>query len=73
MTCIQRTGEWPSCASFVATSRGRCYAVLNGDHEAGDVLDDTRGTVHVGLQIGLISDGVEVRVTHGFFGGEPLL
>lgn len=73
MTCIQRTGEWPSCASVVATSRGRCNAVLNGDHEAGDVLDDTRGTVHVGLQIGLISDGVEVRVTHGFFGSEPLL
>lgn len=50
-----------------------CYAILNGVQAAGDVLNDTRGAIHVGLQVGFISDRVEVRVAHGFLGGQPLL
>lgn len=37
------------------------------------VLDDTRGTIHVGLQVGLITDGVEVGVSHCLLSGETLL
>lgn len=49
-----------------------CCAILDGVQVGGD-LYDTRGTVHVGLQVGLVTDGVEVRVAHGLLSSETLL
>lgn len=49
-----------------------CNAILNSVQVTGD-LDNTGGTVHVCLQVGLVTDGIEVRVGHGFLGRQAFL
>lgn len=50
-----------------------CCAFLDGINASIILLDDAGGTVHVGLQVGLVTNWVEVRVAHGLLSGKPLL